>query len=232
MEGIPGKRFLASIWCFTAFSVVGCADFGNVPRWLVREEAPTTLPGVIAPAERIAHLRELAEEGPKSGPEQRQRVAGELAEAIRREEDPLVRAEIIRTLGEYPSATADRVLGAAMDDPDADARVAACRAWAKRGGPEAIALLGRALNDDADVDVRLAAARGLGETKDHAAVAALGPALADKDPAMQYRAVLSLRKITGQDLGNDVGRWQQYVRGETPIPARPVSIAQRLRELF
>ena len=31
-------------------------------------------------------------------------------------------------------------------------------------------------------------------------------------------AVLSLKKVTGKDFGNDVNRWQQYVRGETPPP--------------
>ena len=49
--------------------------------------------------------------------------------------------------------------------------------------------------------------------------AALGEALADSDPAMQYRAVLSLKQTTGKDLGNSVERWQQYVKGEQPEPA-------------
>ena len=81
-----------------------------------------------------------------------------------------------------------------------------------------------------DADVRLAAAKALGETKNREAVAALGEALDDSDPAMQYRAVLSLKQVTGKDLGNDVNRWQQYVKGEPPEPTP--SLAERIRRLF
>ena len=110
MAVLSGKRFilrfLASFWCATTLLVAGCADFGNVPRWLALEEAPATPLGVVAPAERIARLRELADKGPESDDQQRQRVAEDLARAIHDEGDPLVRAEIIRTLGEYPGAAA------------------------------------------------------------------------------------------------------------------------------
>jgi hypothetical protein len=47
---------------------------------------------------------------------------------------------------------------------------------------------------------------------------------------MQYRAVLSLQKVTGKDLGNDVERWQQYVKGERPAPTP--SLAERIHRLF
>ena len=233
MDGISGKRVVASIWCLLLLLAVGCADFaGVVPPWLTQQEPPGELPGVVAPVDRIAGLRELAKQGPTSSPERQQRVADQLAESIAAEEDPLVRAEIIRTLAGYGAATATRVLHAAVEDPDEDVRIAACRAWATRGDAEAIAVLGRTLTGDTDVDVRLAAASALGESRDPAAVAALEPALSDKDPALQYRAVLSLRTITGQDFGNDVRRWQQYVRGELPAPPRPVSVVERFRELF
>ena len=92
------------------------------------------------------------------------------------------------------------------------------RRGARHGDAQAVKLLSEALRSDVDADVRLAAAKALGETKNPAAVAALGEALTDADPAMQYRAVLSLKKVTGKDLGNDVDRWQQYVKGEQPEP--------------
>ena len=56
--------------------------------------------------------------------------------------------------------------------------------------------------------------------------------LRDKDPAMQYRAVLSLRELTGKDFDGDVTRWQQYVRGEVPKTREPILTAERLRRLF
>ncbi len=110
-----------------------------------------------------------------------------------------------------------------MSDADTHVRVAACEAWGKRGDAEAVKLLAEALRSDVDADVRLAAAKALGETKNPEAVAALGEALSDADPAMQYRAVLSLERVTGKDLGNDVSRWQQYVKGEHEPAAGPVA---------
>jgi hypothetical protein len=63
-------------------------------------------------------------------------------------------------------------------------------------------------------------------------VAPLGEALTDNDPAMQYRAILSLKNVTGKDLGNDVEPWRQYVKGETPQPGKSQSWAQLFRQLF
>ena len=63
-------------------------------------------------------------------------------------------------------------------------------------------------------------------------MAALGAALEDRDPAMQYRAVQSLQAVTGQNFGNDVERWQQYVRGEVPKSREPTSLAERFRNVF
>jgi HEAT repeat protein len=95
-----------------------------------------------------------------------------------------------------------------------------------------VAQLSELLKSDVDTDVRLAAARALGQTHDQAAVAALGAALEDRDPAMQYRAVQSLQELTGKNLGNNVERWQQYVRGEAPKTQEPTSLAERFRKMF
>ena len=109
--------------------------------------------------------------------------------------------------------------------------MAACEAWGKRNDAQAVSLLSEALRSDVDSDVRLAAAKALGETKNPAAVAALGEALSDSDPAMQYQAVLALKQSTGKDLGDNVERWQQYVKGELPKDPTP-SLADRVRRLF
>jgi HEAT repeat protein len=133
-------------------------------------------------------------------------------------------------LGQYPSPTADAILKAALADGDAHVRVVACEAWGKHSDAEGVKLLSDTLRGDVDADVRLAAVRALGETKNPQAVPALGDALSDTDPAMQYRAVLSLEKVTGKDLGNDVERWRQYVKGEQP--AWTPSLAERIRRWF
>jgi len=232
-NGATIKRILTLACCLLAAGAGGCAEFGDLPSWVpFQQEVADELPGVTPPAERIATLRALAKRAAWSEPDQKQRICRQLVQAIRTEEDPMIRAEIIRTLGEYASEEADWVLRAASNDPDAEVRVAACEVWGKRRGVEAVARLGEALDGDIDANVRLAAARALGQTENPAAVAVLGHALEDNDPAMQYRAVLSLRKITGRDFGNDVNRWRQYVKGEIPEPSRPISLAERLRRMF
>ena len=97
---------------------------------------------------------------------------------------------------------------------------------------EAAAVLSQVLTGDDDPDVRLEAIEALGQCRDPAAVAALGPALEDRDPAMQYRAVLALKELTGEDFGNDVDRWRQYVQGDVPVQTPPSSLAERLRRIF
>jgi HEAT repeat protein len=209
----------------------GCAEFDIPTAWNPFAKPPEKLPGVMSPAERLAILRTLTEQASELEDVDRRRITAELGRAIRSEQDPMIRAEIIRTLGAYPCEQSDRILRAALSDTDPDVRIAACGAWGKREGKEAIEALRNALIHDTDSDVRLTAAQALAESRNPDAAKALEPALFDKDPALQYRAALSLQKITGKDLGGDVGRWQEYVEGKTP-PRRPVSIAERLQNLF
>lgn len=233
MDSVYGRCSLSLLACILALSGTGCASFDAGSCWApFRKQADDDLADIPSPAKRIASLRELARNASRATPEQRQQVAAELVESIRTEEDPLIRAEIVRALGAYPGPAADAVLRAALSDPDAEVRVAACEIWGDRGDAEATALLAEVLDRDADVDVRLAAAAALGESENPAAAAALGLALEDRDPAMQYRAVLSLRRLTGKNFGNDVNRWRQYVAGRLPEPASPPSIAERLRQVF
>jgi len=190
------------------------------------------VPGVVTPAEKIIQLKKLSAEAAKSDQQTRQRVVGQLVASIRSEPDSLIRAETILTLGDYPDPAADSVLKAALNDPDADVRIAACESWGKRRNAQAAGLLAPMLTSDVNQDVRLAAARALGKNKDQQAIAALGEALTDSDPAMQYRAVLSLKESTGQDLGNNVDRWRQYVQDQHNQSAKPDSMADRTKKIF
>ncbi len=186
------------------------------------------MPGVVPPRERIETAEEAV--GGIGQPRRRrsaQQVSEQLATSIRSEKDPLIRLEIIRTLGRYPGPAADAILKAALSDPEAQIRVTACEAWGRRNDAQAVLLLAEALRSDVDADVRLAAAKALGETKNPAAIAALGEALNDSDPAMQYRAVLSLKQATGKDLGDSVERWQQYVK-QARRPQQPGPLVGRI----
>jgi hypothetical protein len=62
-------------------------------------------------------------------------------------------------------------------------------------------------------------------------VAALGSALEDRDPALQYLAMESLKQVSGRDYGQDSRLWKQYVQGQTPVREEK-SIAQRVRDIF
>jgi hypothetical protein len=88
------------------------------------------------------------------------------------------------------------------------------------------------VRSDGDLDVRIAAARELGKFEDRAAVQSLGAALDDPDPALQRRAVESLRRISGEDFGNSVPAWRQYVRGEPVDQPEPPSMVQWLLTYF
>jgi len=222
-------RVWAAAWLLVGWTALGCHSLPVLP-FLAAES--DQVPGVTPPAERVAKIQELGRQAASADPEEQQRVAAQLAEAIRDEEDPLIRVEIVRAMGSVKGPLAERVLQAATDDPAPEVRIAACEAWGRRGGTAAVGVLGEVLGGDLDIDVRLAAAKALGQTADPKAVAVLGRVLDDPDPALQYRAVQSLREVTGKDLGNDVRRWQQYVRGELPADALQPSLAERVRQWF
>jgi HEAT repeat protein len=177
-------------------------------------------------------LRRLAEKAAQGDADQRERISGELAASYGQESDAIVRQEIVRAVSACRTQAASSVLATALQDSIPEVRIAACEGWAEVGGPDAARHLAGALSGDVDFDVRLAAARALGTTGDPTAVAVLGSALEDRDPAMQFQAVQSLRELTGEDFGNDVNRWRQYVSRELPEGNHSVSIAERLRRLF
>ena len=204
--------------------LAGCTNFPSIP--LLGREEPDVVPGVVPPGERVAELRRLREEAGTTSAEQKEEIAGRLAAQIAQETDASIRVEIVRTLAAYPTDQGRRILRHAMEDMDRQVRIAACEAWGQVRDAEAVRLLGEALADDPDIDVRLAAAKALGKTRHSDAAGALAPALADTDPAMQYRATLSLRRITGKDLGT-VAAWRRHLHQSYTPEARPSAVAER-----
>lgn len=235
MDKSSAKRVLTLVLCLWAAGAAGCARQGVAKSWSIWPFGGKTsdvVPGIPSPAERVARLREVAKKASSYSPDEQERIARELAAVYRQEDDPQIRAELVRTLSAYHAEAATSVLRTALNDSVADVRIAACKAWGTRRDEEAVALLSRTLGSDGDIDVRLAAAEALGETGQREATAALGQALEDRDPAMQFRVVSSLRKVSDQDFGNDVTQWRQYVRGEMPASEKPVSVGQRFRRMF
>ncbi|MEE8451667.1 MAG: HEAT repeat domain-containing protein [Thermoguttaceae bacterium] len=233
MDDAHAKRILARSLCALTVMLAGCAETNFLPSWVpFQGEPPSSVPGIATPKQRIEQIREMGKEANGATAERKREIVTQLSTSIRSEEDSMIREECVRALGNCFDAGAKGVLHAALDDPDAGVRTAACEAWGNRTDAEAAAILSGALSGDIDLDVRLAAARALGKSKDPAAVTALGEALEDRDPAMQNRAMLSLAKVTGKDFGGDAKRWRQYVRGELPEAQRPVSVVERLGGMF
>ena len=227
LRGIPLLALACSMWL-----AVGCANAPKMsrPEWLSFGKKPPKDDKIVTPRDKMEQLRALAKEGPKMSPELQERVSSELAQGIAHEQDPVLRAQILRTLGHFPSEKSAGVLAAGLHDKNRDVRIAACEGLGRHKGPAAAEELSHAIADDADVDVRLAAARALGEAADPKSVAALGTALEDHNPAMQHRAMSSLKKVSGQDYGTDVEAWKEYAKSGQG-PAQP-TLVQRILKWF
>ncbi len=176
-------------------------------------------------------MRQLQLDAPKQSPEQQLRISDDLNKQIQAEQDPLVRRHIIRTLGYFNTPVAGVVLKESVNDSDSNVRMAACEAWGRRGGKEAVEILTGLLSSDTDTDVRLAAARAIGQTHESSAVGNLAEALVDPNPAIQFRIASSLKEVSGKDFGTDVDRWRAYAKGESAQDP-PTSIAQRVKGWF
>lgn len=228
MRRIARRCSLALAVCLSA-GVLGCAASDwNLMAWA--NPKPKVVSNIETPAQRIEKLRKLAKSAPQDTPEEQERMSDLLAAGMRNELDPLVRAQMVRTLGAYRTVPADEALAAALQDSDSDVRIAACETLGNRRGPEPARLLSETVSSDTDIDVRLAATRALGEVGDPSAVNGLSVALDDANPAMQHRAVRSLEKVTGRQHGHDVAAWKRDLEDGQIDP--PPSLADRLKEWF
>jgi hypothetical protein len=195
-------------------------------QWMDDESFGTTM---YTRLEELASIRDRAED--MSQAEQAQ-VCHDLITAYRNDPSPVYRGQVVRTLSLLTNPVAAEGLQLATQDEDPDVRVEVCKAWSRRGGPDAIPTLSRVVSTDKNLDVRVAATRELGNFKDPAAVSALAVALDDADPALQYRAVQSLKSVTDKDFGNNVPAWRQYVQDGTVPPGVERTAVERLRDLF
>jgi HEAT repeat protein len=164
---------------------------------------------------RMASIREFGPRGREADAAEQDRICEQLAQQIRSEPDPIVRRAIQETIGEFNTPLASAVILAGLNDDDRDVRVTCCRLLAKRNDPAAVGPLSQIVATDADLDVRLAAVDALGEMKTPAAIQGLAAALKDRDPALQFAGVQSMKKASGEDLGNDVEAWRQYAARST-----------------
>lgn len=188
--------------------------------WEKEEKIATTM---YARRERI---RSLADDAEDMSAIEQERACQELAANLQPQSPVILRLESIRALGRFSVPAAGNLLSSASIDTDPQVRATVCTAWGNRGGSEAVDALHRVLTDETDIDVRLAATRALGKFRSRTAFDALTLALNDKDPAMQVRAMDSLKSVTGEDFGYSVAAWQQYVSGGDPESLPPARISE------
>ena len=181
--------------------------------------------------ERIKQLAADAKQAQAGSTHEQHEFTQSLVAAVLEEHDPRVRAKILEIAAGFDTAAATAICKGALEDPDERVRMAACSAWGKRGGPEAVQLLAARYQADPELDVRLRALRELGTLGDKQAIPVLARALEDSDPAVQYRAVAALKKVSGRDLGNDVNKWREWA-ADPEGSAAEWSVAEAWRKLF
>lgn len=229
--GTGGRSAPAACFCLALLVgpiVTGCAGWAP---WKnpEKERRNAELYGPTA-NQRIKTIREQAQAAKKKGREEQIEFTREISHKILEEHDPRVRCELVGVSADFDTAAANAVCKGAMQDPDERVRIKACEVWQKRGGDEAVQLLASRYRTDRELDVRLRALRMLGELKDKTAIPVLAEALEDPDPAVQYRAVASLKEVSGRDLGDDVNKWREWAAD--PEAKQPWSIAETFRKLF
>ena len=221
-----------ALMCLVATSgvlVSGCASW--LP-WQQREKAARDQERYGQTADtRIKKLAERTKAARGKPAADQVAYTEELVRMLLEEHDPRVRCKILENAASFDTAAARAICKGGLQDPDTMVRMAACGVWAKRGGPEAVELLAQRYQTDADLDVRLRALKMLGELKDKQAIPVLARALEDADPAVQYRAVASLKKVSGRDLGNDVNAWREWAV-DPEADKGEWSIAETFRRLF
>ena len=204
---------------------------GHLNPWVVKRWEQENQYAMTLHTKR-ANIRSLGSRAQGKDDEAAEAAIASLARILTEEDLPLARIEAARALGQTPRPSAAAALGQAMSDSEAEVRIAACDALGKQAQSASIPVLQNVINSDTENDVRLAAARALGNIEDPAAVKALALALEDRSPALQYRAVESLKQITGENFEGDVDQWRSYVQGDVVLDRDPPGLAERLGKLF
>jgi hypothetical protein len=231
MEAIrPKLAALATVWLL---ATTGCH---HLPAsWYYTWHGYPKEP-IETPYDREQAYAQLAETAGQKSPEEQQRTAEALTDALRGEEDILVRAQIVRALAAYPTPASAAALHQALSDSDDHVRKAACMAWGSRGGPEAVQHLSAVLRSEKNGDVRQEAVRALERMDgspeiEQLRVQALAIALEDSNVAIQHQAMASLESTTGKYFGPDVNAWRAFAQGQSVTP-KDRSIAERVHEFI
>jgi hypothetical protein len=230
-----GWRLGAAALCCAALAS-GCADgpvpeLGGLNPWVRKQWDEDEAYGPTFHS-RLADLSQLRSQARSASAAEQERISRELAAKFRSERSSVMRAEILRSLAEYPTYEAQTTLLEAINDAEAKIRIVAAHGLGRRQCPESLTALGAAVGGDTDLDVRLAAGRALANFHDPAAIQALSVALEDHDPALQRVAMESLGRVSGRDYGTSLAAWREFAQGGNPQKPPGPSLAQRVRDAW
>ncbi len=231
-QQLPGMLctcLLAALVLWSA-TLVGCAELSGLNPYYRQQWAEDER---IMPSYHtyLQQIRDIESQVAGMDAAEQQRVAGELTRLIRDDQNKLLRLAAVRSLSQFPPDLSRTGVLLAASDADRDLRVVACAALARLGDEQAIGLLASLVEKDTDLDVRVAAAGALAGRREAQAFQALGLALDDSNPALQFRAMQSLRESSGRDYGNDIALWRAWLRGENPQEPT-TSVADRFRSIL
>ena len=226
----PGRHgLLLIVLSAAAAPCAGCAGWAP---WKNSEQAERNREKYGPTAnQRIKTIAEQAKAAKAASVDRQAAFTQELIATMLGEHDPRVRCAILEAAAGFDTPAALAICRGALDDPNERVRMRACAEWRNRGGEEAVKLLAARYRTDAELDVRLRALRMLGDLQDKSAIPVLAKALEDPDPAVQYRAVSSLKKVSGRDLGDDVNKWREWA-ADPNATSSEWSVAETFRKLF
>ena len=192
---------------------LGLAEVRPVPEEIKARYGPTS-------KDRLEMIRKQRGQAKKGTTEVREQISEKLAEQIRAEPNAFLRQEIVRALAECDTPQAAKILRAGLNDENVDVQIQCCRGWGKWGTDESVSVLGEVLDNKlAAMDLKIAAIDAL-QASGRPQGATFLVSLLDKreDPALQYRALEALQKITGQNLLDNQEAWQAYVAEKIEKP--------------
>lgn len=216
--------------------LTGCADgpfgrFASLNPIYTKEWAADEAYGPT-PYQQHRSLLERAETAGSQPAHVQQQWSQEMLGILQHNDNIVMRTAAIGVLSQLPTPAARHGLRNAIADENPQVRIAACDAWRSIRDTEAMDHLARTLGSDTNDDVRIAAARALGDFQHPSAVQALGLALDDSDPALQFRAVQSLKTAAGRDFGDNVPAWRDFVAGRIPDVSERTSWRDNFTDLF
>ena len=188
---------------------LGFVDVQPVPKEIRDRYGPTS-------KDRLEAIRKERNRAKHGSEKIRNEISEKLAAQIRVESNAFLRQEIIRALAECETPEAANILRQGLNDESVDVQIQCCRGWGKWGTEESVHVMGQVLeNKLATLDLKVAAIEALQSVGNQKGVPFLVPLLDKReDPALQYRSLMALQKITGKRLPDDQEAWQAYVAEE------------------